>query len=318
MKLVYSFVLYVLLSNFVHAQSKDIRVHDPSTSYFENGKYYNFSTGNGIQVLSSSNLKDWTIEKSIFEKDDFPKWILELVPNFKGHFWAPDLIKFNDYYYLYYSCSSFGSATSTIGVVRSKSLDSRHPDYKWEDLGMFVKSDKKSDFNAIDPCLFRDNDSKVYLGYGSFHGGIGLCEIDTLSGKLKSEIKKIAGGRESDWEAPYIIKNGSDYFLFANNGLCCKGLNSTYYLVYGKSKNIFGPYLDKTGKDLNFGGASILKRTEGDILGPGHVGLVFNGTNDLISTHYYDAKDEGKPKIIFWKLKFKKGWPVLYNYSNKF
>jgi arabinan endo-1,5-alpha-L-arabinosidase len=294
-----------------YSQNADIRTHDPSTTYYENGKYYNFSTGNGIQVMSSPDLKTWKLEAPIFEKDSFPKWILTHVPNFKGHFWAPDLVKMNGYYYLYYSCSTFGAAVSAIGILRNKTLDATKSLFKWEDLGLFVKSEKREDFNAIDPGLNRDTDEKVYLTYGSFHGGIGLCEIDSVSGKSKSEIKKIAGGRGADWEAPYIIKNDGEYFLFANNGTCCKGLNSTYYIVVGKSKDIFGPYLDKEGRDLNAGGASIVKRSEGNTLGPGHVGYVFGAKKGLVSTHFYDAADKGISKITFWNLKFKRGWPVL-------
>lgn len=298
-----------------NAQKPAIRTHDPSTTFFENGKYYNFSTGHGIQVLSSTDLKDWKLEHSIFEKDNFPKWILDFVPNFKGHFWAPDLVFMNGYYYLYYSCSTFGAATSAIGIVRNRSLDSTNINFKWEDLGLFVKSSKREDFNAIDPGLNRDSDKKVYLTYGSFHGGIGLCEVDTVSGKPKSDIKKVAGGAGSDWEAPYIIKNGKEYFLFANNGACCKSLNSTYYIVVGKSKNIFGPYLDKEGRDLTAGGGTIVKRSESNILGPGHVGIVNGGPKGLIGTHYYDATDKGISKIIFWNLKFKKGWPVFSQFK---
>jgi arabinan endo-1,5-alpha-L-arabinosidase len=101
--------------------------------------------------MSSPDLKEWKLEAPIFEKDNFPKWILEYVPNFKGHFWAPDLVFMNGYYYLYYSCSTFGAATSAIGMLRNRSLDSVNPNFKWEDLGLFVKSDKREDFNAIDP-----------------------------------------------------------------------------------------------------------------------------------------------------------------------
>ncbi len=316
MKIIFKINLFLFLGICISkAQNPAIRTHDPSTTFFENGKYYNFCTGNGIQVMSSPDLKDWKLEHSVFEKDNFPKWILEYVPNFKGHFWAPDLVFMNGYYYLYYSCSTFGAAVSVIGIVRNKTLDSTSSNFKWEDQGLFVKSSKREDFNAIDPGLNKDSNGKIYLTYGSFHGGIGICEIDTVSGKPSTEIKKIAGGGGSDWEAPYIIKNGEAYFLFANNGACCKGLNSTYYIVVGKSKNIFGPYLDKEGRDLNAGGGSIVKRSEGNILGPGHVATVFGGPKGLISTHFYDGAEKGTMKITFWNLKFKKGWPVLSQFN---
>ena len=67
-----------------------------------------------------------------------------------------------------------------------------------EDLGLALKSEKKTDFNAIDPGLFWDSDNKIYLTYGSFHVGFALVETDSLTGKTKGDIKKIAGGRETD------------------------------------------------------------------------------------------------------------------------
>jgi arabinan endo-1,5-alpha-L-arabinosidase len=70
--------------------------------------------------------------------------------------------------------------------------------------------------------------------------------------------------------------------------------------------------LDKEGRDLKAGGGTIVKRTDGNIIGPGHVGIVNGGPKGLISTHFYDGKDGGKAKITFWNLKFKKGWPVFY------
>ncbi|PWK26874.1 beta-xylosidase [Arcicella aurantiaca] len=300
-----------VLNNVRLLQKGEIFTHDPSTVKFDNGKYFYFSTGNGIQAVQSTDLKNWKITKSIFEKDKFPAWITELVKDFKGHFWAPDVIFMNGYYYLYYSCSFFGSAVSAIGVVRSKSLDPKSEKYLWEDLGMVVKSEKKTDFNAIDPALFRDDNNKIYLTYGSFHGGIGAVEIDSVSGKTVGEIKKLAGGRESDWEAPYIIKNKEEYFLFANNGLCCKGLNSTYRVVGGKSKSIFGPYLDQEGRDLTKGGGTTVLATKGNVIGPGHFGLLLKDNKKLISTHFYDPYKEGQPTFKFWELKFKNNWVVL-------
>lgn len=293
------------------AQNDEIRTHDPSTVHFDQGKYFYFSTGNGIQAVYSSDLKNWKLGKPVFEKDKFPTWISELLKDFKGHFWAPDVIYMNGYFYLYYSCSSFGSPVSAIGVVRSKSLDSQAENYGWEDLGMVVKSGKKTDFNAIDAGLFRDTDHKYYLTYGSFHGGIGVVEIDSVSGKTKGEIKKIAGGRESDWEAAYIIKNQDDYFLFANNGLCCKGLNSTYRIVVGKSTSIFGPYLDQEQRDLTKGGGTTVLATHANIIGPGHFALMIKDGKNIVSTHYYDSQKDGQPTFKIWELKFKKKWVIF-------
>ena len=45
-------------------------------------------------------------------------------------------------------------------------------------------------------------------------------------------------------------KRGEYYYLFASIGTCCNGATSTYQTVVGRSKNVLGPYLDKTGRDM--------------------------------------------------------------------
>jgi arabinan endo-1,5-alpha-L-arabinosidase len=304
----------IAFHSLLFAQSKSIRTHDPSTILKQSNTYWYFSTGNGIVSAYSTDLIHWKSNpKPVFEKDNIPEWIQKEVPGFKGHFWAPDCIFMNGKYYLYYSCSTFGSPVSAIGVAVSPTLDFESSDYQWTDLGMVVQSKERKDFNAIDPALFRDTDGKVYMTYGSFHGGIGLLEIDTLTGKAKSgkEVVRIAGGKDSDWEASYIIKEGKYYYLFANNGFCCKGINSTYYIVMGRAEKPEGPYLDKEGKDLKAGGGSIVLRTTGNFIGPGHVGLLIDKGINYVSIHYYDTGDEGKPRLDILQLTFKKGFPEL-------
>ena len=305
-------LLWCLL-NPAKAQENSFTTHDPSTILKEASTYWYFSTGNGIQTVSSTDLRNWTVSRPVFEKGSWPSWIDSTVRGFKGHFWAPDCIRMNGRYYLYYSCSTFGSAVSAIGVATSPTLNPQSPDYRWTDQGMVVTSNVRTDINAIDPGLLRDTDGRVYLVYGSFHGGIGAAELDTLTGKIKAgtSVKTVAGGRQSDWEAPALVKEGNYYYLFANNGLCCKGVNSTYYIVVGRSANPLGPFMDKSGRDLTSGGSTLVLRTEGQYIGPGHVGLLREGGRNLVSIHYYDAEDKGRSKFSLRRLSFQDGWPVL-------
>jgi len=41
-----------------------------------------------------------------------------------------------------------------------------------------------------------------------------------------------------------FVKNGY-YYLFGSWDRCCRGVNSTYKLVVGRSKKVAGPYLDR-------------------------------------------------------------------------
>ena len=63
---------------------------------------------------------------------------------------------------------------------------------------------------------------------------------------------------ENAIEAPFIFKHGDYCYLFVSFDYCCRGQNSTYKTVYGRSKNIEGPYIDKEGKRMELGGGTYL------------------------------------------------------------
>lgn len=276
-----------------------INSHDPATIVEENGRYYHFTTGDGIWYSYSDDLITWTPGPgTVFPVGTWPSWINGEVPGFAGHFWAPGIIHMNGYYYLYYSASTFGSSTSAIGVVRTSSLANPN----WQDLGMVVDSNGGSnEINAIDPALFRDDDGKVYMSYGSWFGGIAVVEINTNSGKMIGTPTWLYGGGHQSIEAPYITKEGGYYYLFVNHGNCCQGVNSTYQVHVGRSSNVFGPY----------SGFNLLLGSSGKYIGPGHVGLVERGDCDYVSVHYYDGNDNGNAKLDILKLTYSNGWPQL-------
>jgi arabinan endo-1,5-alpha-L-arabinosidase len=272
--------------------------HDPGTITKDGDTYFNFTTGTGIWYSTSKDLKTWSAGPApVFTT--YPSWISQKVPNFSGSFWAPDVIQLNGYYYLYYSVSTFGTSSSAIGVARSLSL--KNP--SWQDLGIVVQSyGGGSEINAIDPGLFRDQDGKVYLSYGSFFGGIGLAEINQSTGKLAGSVTTIWGGGGRDIEASYITRDGGYYYLFVNRGSCCKGVNSTYYVEVQRATNIRGPYS---------GTRTILPVTDGKYQGPGHVADLRQDGCHFVSTHYYDLSDNGNAKLDIQRMTYSAGWPVL-------
>ncbi|MCA9263384.1 MAG: family 43 glycosylhydrolase, partial [Planctomycetales bacterium] len=120
-----------------------------------NTTYYVVSTGRGINLSSSPDLRTWKRLGRVFE-EDVPAWAKQEIPESNG-IWAPDLSYHDGLYYLYYSVSSFGSQRSVIGLAVNKSLDPQSPDYEWVDRGKVIESwADRVDFNAIDPALFVD------------------------------------------------------------------------------------------------------------------------------------------------------------------
>lgn len=287
----------------VYAQ-KDYGVHDPSTIVKENDRYYTFYTSNGVEYAYSTDLCTWRRGGAIFSSG-FPSWIKTHVSGFAGHFWAPDVFYMNNRWHVYYSCSSFGSRQSAIGLATTSSLSNP----KWEDKGMVVSTNNSSNHNAIDAAIMR-HDGKVWLAYGSFWSGIVITELDSTTGKpvRKDNLKYIAN---NDPEAAGIIHHGDYYYLFFNRGKCCDGAKSTYYINVGRSTSPAGPYLDKNGKSTNSGGGTTILKTQGRYIGPGHFGFFTENGKEYMSYHYYDGNQNGVSKLKISTLSWKDGWPEV-------
>lgn len=131
--------------------------------------------------------------------------------------------------------------------------------------------------NNIDPCVFYDEEGKLWMTYGSWSGGIWMIELDEETGLRDYDVeyvlqgsgngitvdpyfgKKIAGGYYVSGEASYIEYIGGYYFLFVTYGGLAAGGNANDYNNGGyqmrvfRSENPDGPYLDSRGVNAVFG-----------------------------------------------------------------
>ena len=137
--------------------------------------------------------------------------------------------------------------------------------------------------NNIDPCVFYDEDGKLWMSYGSWSGGIWMLELDENTGLRDYDVnyeltgsgngitidpyfgKKIAGGYYVSGEASYIEYIGGWYFLFVTYG----GLEAAggYQMRVFRSEKPDGPYVDVRNTSavfqsykLNYGSTSNDKR----------------------------------------------------------
>ena len=308
------------------AQSKNISVHDP-VMIRQDGIYYIFCTGNGISMFSSPDMINWKQEKQVFETA--PAWVIKELPRFRNSMWAPDISYYKGNYYLFYAVSAFGKNTSCIGLARNKTLHTDSPDYNWVDLGCIIQSiPGRDNWNAIDPNMFIDDSGTPWLDFGSFWGGIKMVKLkDDLSGifttpqewytiasRMREPFTDDRNAGSAQIEAPFIFKRGSLYYLFVSWDKCCSGVNSTYKVVVGRSAKVIGPYFAKDSVNMAKGGGTIVVQGDKDYPGVGHEAVVsFDGTDFLIY-HGYDAKDNGRSKLIIKKLRWDEtGWPVIDN-----
>ncbi len=299
-------------------------VHDP-VIIRSGDTYYVYGTGLGPgQMLGARTSKDlihWSEAPSPIAA--LPNWATKAVPGTKG-MWAPDISYVNGRYRLYYSVSTFGSNRSAIGLATSATLDPAAAGYGWRDEGMVVGSTPDSDYNAIDPNLIVARDGRQYLALGSFWTGLKLFELDPKTGKLlKPGAAPVSIARRpapasgpAPVEAPFVIDHGGYYWLLASYDYCCKGAQSTYYTVVGRSKDVAGPYLGKDGSSMLQGGGTIFLRADLQeqqrYRGPGHAGAFRDrdGT-DYVVYHAYDKQNKGVPTLRIARLRWgADGWPV--------
>ena len=300
-------------------------VHDPSTVVRFKGKYYVFSTGRGAPFYSSPDLVTWTREGSVF--DTIPDDVHAGVPKNSGtDVWAPDIVRMNGQFYLYYAVSSWGSFQSAIGLATNPVLDPKDPAYKWTSRGIVVSSNGNEDLNAIDPGLIHAPDGTLWICYGSYHGSIRVTQLDPKTGLALAPGKlglPLATARES--EATDIIFHGGYYYLFVNHNSCCKGKQSEYNIRVGRAKAITGPYMDRHGDPMEKGGGSLFMAAHDHRIGPGHFGLLTDYDTDAadvnagseldgaerFSIHYEaDMTRNGRSVLdvrpLLWTLD---GWP---------
>ena len=320
----------VVMGLQLYAQS--IIVHDP-VMIRQNNTYYVFCTGWGISVFSSSNLKNWKKEEPVFAKA--PQWAVDAIPTFKGHIWAPDISFFKGQYYLYYSVSAFGKNTSCIGLAINKTLNPLDPEFKWVDQGKVIRSvPGETNWNAIDPNLITDENGVPYLCFGSFWDGIKMVKLSADAKNVAEDIHLIPtiASRKSDpklanppsvdnnpvdaggnaIEAPFVFRKGKFYYLFASIDYCCKGVNSTYKMIVGRSVKLTGPYIDRLRKPMATGGGTILLQGDENWYGVGHNAVLSFDGKDYLVFHGYDANDAGKPKLNIRILNWDNdGWPLV-------
>lgn len=295
-------------------------VHDPAIIK-EGDTYHLFTTGNLrdkeglIGWRTSKDMKNWTLQQAVFAA--IPDWAKAAVPG-TGGLWAPDIVKVGGEYRLYYSVSTFGKNRSAIGLVTTPTLDRAAPGFGWVDKGLVWQSTAANDYNAIDPNIFVDDDGRQWMSFGSFWSGLKLVELDRATGKPSAgaTLTAIAGrSRPGAVEGPFIIKRAGFYYLFASYDFCCRGVDSTYYTVVGRSKAVSGPYVDRNGKAMMKGGGLLVLHADLDdskrYVGPGHNSILREGGADFIVYHAYDKREKGRPTLRIQRLMWTPdGWPM--------
>ena len=218
----------------------DLQQHcaDPSIIYCEEDQYYYMymtsdSLGcSGFNVYRSKQLNYWEELAPAFKPDPY-SWSI-------SRLWAPNIIKIDNLYYLYYS--GYNHTTRRNGISVAVASHPAGPFHEYEGLDHNGKNITRNDqifefgYAAIDAAPFKDDNGDLYLYFAKDQvGGVseswGLKLIDPVTPDLttltclttpgKSSLDVVTtdlpwevqtrGGRWN--EAPYMIKLGNKYYL---------------------------------------------------------------------------------------------------------
>lgn len=225
-------------------EEQDLFFADP-TIYVDNGKYYLTGTGGsaggapGFSMLESDDLKTWALPTGA---NDAVHMILTQGDQTYGTegFWAPQLFKATDTYYLTYTANEqtvLAQSTTLFGPYRQKEV-------------VAIDSSEKN----IDSYIFKDDDDKYYLYHVRFDDGnyLWVAEFDLAKGTIKPETLTKCFGQTEPWEAtpaygaspimegPTVVKLKGKYYLFYS----ANHYKSVDYAVgYAVSDSPYGPWV---------------------------------------------------------------------------
>ena len=284
-----------LISVSALAQEGQPWIHDPSTIMECDGKYYTFGTGGGGLI-----------------SEDGWNWFSGAVRPGGGA--APDAIKIGDRYLVAYSATGGGLGGGHAGRVLTmwnKTLDPNSPDFEYTEAIEVAASLNDEDCDAIDAGLFMDPvTGRLYCTYGTYFGFIRMVELDPKTGaKVEGTVDPNIA---IDCEATTMIYRNGWYYLLGTHGTCCDGVNSTYNIVVGRARSVYGPFLDNMGRDMVAGGGKMVVDGEDRQFGAGHFGRYIEDEGvEKMSFHWEADLDRSARSVLAIRpIVWVNDWPV--------
>lgn len=274
---------------------------DPGVFKDTDGTYYMYVTGNGYPTFSSKDLVNWKYEKKVFTGSN-RKWATT-------GFWAPEVFKFNNKYYLTYTGAVDGETPKRIGLAVSNSPLGPFVDVS--DQPFFIQSEARG---TIDSHFYIDEDNRIYLYY--------TCVLDNEyfpgSSKKRSEIWVVEVAQDlssttgtpvmltypvQSWEfnpnnnnywneGAHVFKHNNIYYLmFSANCYCV----ADYGVGYATSYSPMGPFVKSSSNPI------LSRSGVAGMSGTGHNTVVMSpdGSEMFCIYHsHFDINDPGGIRMI--------------------
>ncbi|WEG12832.1 glycoside hydrolase family 43 protein [Pullulanibacillus sp. KACC 23026] len=257
-------------------------------------KYYLYATSDpseGFRVWESSNLVDWSLQENLaYDNLDQSKiWA-------KGDFWAPEVVKHNNQYYMVYSARNEG------GHLQISIATSKNPLGPFKDLSTEII---KGEGSYIDGDIFINSDGTPYLYY------VKDCSENIIDGnhvsqiyaqKMNDNLTKVLGEPklllqpDQDWEGlngdyqwnegPYMLKHDNKYYLMYSANYFA---SSDYAIGYAVSDSPMGPFKKAEENPI------LKKDLKHGISGPGHNSVTVGPDGKTLYIVYHTHTDPNNP-----------------------
>lgn len=296
-KIIYAgaFVALMAAGN-AEAQIGQPWIHDPATLTFSDGKWWTFGTGGG--GICTEDGWTWMVDKRIKT----------------GAGAAPDVVKIGDRYLIGYSSTGGGLGGGHEGHVLTRwnlSLDPSSPVFNYSEPIEVASSKYDEDCDAIDIGFLLDPTSgRLFITYGTYFGNIRQVELNPKTGgRLEGAVDKDVA---IDCEASVMMYEDGWYYLLGTHGTCCDGVNSTYNIVVGRSRNPEGPFIDNVGRDMLEGGGRMVIAAGNRKTGAGHFGrTIIDEGVQIMSCHFEADYDRSARSVLDVRpLLWRNNWPV--------
>lgn len=266
-------VALVTTGSHVTAQSTDqlkfqnpvITVNFPDPFIMEvDGTYYAYSTNSNsrnVPVATSTDLVNWKIVRDVMPA--LAPW----VKLSRSDVWAPEIIRVEDKYLLYYTARSKETGIQSIGLAIS---DSPMGPFRDTSDKPFIAQDDEG--GSIDANPFRDADGTLYL-YWKNDGNDRSLPTYIYGQQLSPDGLTLIGEpvrlvtNDQPWKGPLVeaptmwLRDGKYYMFYSANFFA----SEKYAVGYAICESPLGPCEDAEENPIL---ASVMD--ENPVVGPGH------------------------------------------------
>jgi beta-xylosidase len=240
----------------------------------------------GLQILHSKDMVNWKLVGYALDENTPSEHFAK--PQHGNGVWAPAIRQHNSEFYIYWGDPDYG-----IYMVKTKD-----PAGQWEKPVLVMEGK-----GLIDPCPLWDDNSNAYLVHAYAGSRAGIKSILTVN-RMNPEGTKVldAGVMVFDGhdnhptvEGPKFYKRNGYYYIFAPAG----GVATGWQLVL-RSKNVYGPYEEKT----------VMDQGNTSINGPHQGAWVDTPAGEDWFFHFQDVEAYGRI-VHLQPMKWLNDWPVI-------